>query len=207
MTILGKATNSYFCCPPGVLEVVYLASQLPSATGDNAVSEDELSSAGSALLHRAQSVDILAWALKARDTPSIASSAIGSRFRAGSAHRLAACLYIMQAAPPLQTSVGEEVVDVIMDDLHHTLEAIPSSDSNFKSTAWTTFVFGATAKSEERKAWVMDRMRQLAVAYPWGYLSTSMETLEILWALRTEGKLTRSWLPTLRDPEHNILVV
>lgn len=113
----------------------------------------------------------------------------------------------MQAAPPLQKLVGEEVMDVIMDDLHHALEAIPPSDSNFKSTAWPTFIFGATAKSGERRAWVMDRLRRLAVAYPWGYLNTSMETLEILWRLGAEGKFTTSWLPTLRDPEHNILVV
>ena len=207
MSILRKTTNSYFCCPPEVLEVVHLASHLSRTTGGNALHEDEHLSTGFELLQRAQSVDVLAWALKARDIPALATSAIGSRYRAGSAHRLAACLYVMQAVPSLQKSVGEEVLEVIMDDLHHTLEAIPSSDSNFKSTAWPTFIFGATAKSGERKTWVVDRIRRLAVAYPWGYLNTSMETLEILWSLEAEGKLKKGWLPTLRDPKHNILVV
>lgn len=207
MSILRKATNSYFCCPPEVLEVVHLASQMSRTTGNDDTVEDGLLSTGLDLLHRAQSVDVLAWALKAREIPDLASSAIGSRYRAGSAHRLAACLYIMQAAPSLQRSVGDEVVDVIMDDLQHTLEAIPPSDSNFKSTTWPTFIFGATAKSDERKTWVIDRLRRLAVAYPWRYLNTSMETLEILWSLEAEGKLKQGWLPTLRDPEHNILVV
>lgn len=207
MAVLGKTTNSYFCCPPEILEVVHLASQLPQTTSDDAPSEVELLSAGFDLLHRAQSVDVLAWALKAREIPALAPSAIGSRYRAATAHRLSACLYVMQAVPALQKSVGEEVVDVMMDDLHHTLEAIPPSDSNFKSTSWPTFIFGATAKSDERKAWVMDRLKRLAVAYPWGYLNTSMETLGVLWSLEAQGKLTKSWLPTLRDPEHNILVV
>lgn len=171
------------------------------------MSEDEHLSTGFDLLHRSQSVDVLAWALKARDILGLETSTIGSRYRAGSAHRLAACLYVMQAVPSLQRSVGEEVVGVIMDDLHHTLEAIPSSDSNFKSTAWPTFIFGATAKSSERKTWVVDRLRQLAVAYPWGYLNTSMDTLKILWSLEAEGKLERGWLPALQDPKLNILVV
>lgn len=207
MSILRKTKNSYFCCPPEVLEVVHLASHMSRSTGENALSEHEHLSTGFDLLHRSQSVDVLAWALKARDIPGLETSAIGSRYRAGSAHRLAACLYVMQAVPSLQRSMGQEVVDVIMDDLHHALEAVPLSDSNFKSTAWPTFIFGATAKSIERKAWVVDRLRRLAVAYPWGYLNTTMDTLEILWSLEAEGKLTKGWLPTLQDPEHNILVV
>ncbi|SPO04379.1 related to acriflavine sensitivity control protein ACR-2 [Cephalotrichum gorgonifer] len=207
MAILEKTTNSYFCCPPEVLEIVHLASQLPRETEENTGSSNEVSPAGAALLHRAQSVDVLAWALKIREVPALANTSIGSRFRAGSAHRLALCLYIMQAAPSVQRWVGKEVTDVMMDDLHRTLEAIPPTDSNFKSTSWATFIFGATAKSPERKAWVIDRLRRLAVAYPWGYLNTSMETLQILWGLEAEGKLTDNWLPTLRDPQHNILVV
>lgn len=202
MSILRKTTNSYFCCPPEVLEVVHLASHLSRSTG-----EDEHLSTGFELLRRSQSVDVLAWALRAREIPALETSAVGSRYRAGSAHRLAACLYVMQAVPSLQRSVGDEVVDAMMDDLHHTLESIPSSDSNFKSTAWPTFIFGATAKSSGRKTWVLDRLRRLAVAYPWGYLNTSMETLRILWSLEAEGKLTRGWLRTLQDPKHNILVV
>lgn len=208
MTVLEKTTNSYFCCPPEVLEIIHLASQLSLAPdASTGLGPRDGPSAGAELLHRAQSIDILTWALKIHETPALANTSIGSRFRAGSAHRLAACLYIMQAAPSLQEWVGEEVVEVMMDDLYHALEAIPPGDPNFKSTSWPTFIFGATAKTPERKTWVMDKLRRLALAYPWGYLNTSIETLQLLWGLDAEGKLPRSWLATLRDPQHNILVV
>ncbi|CAM1502448.1 Fc.00g044320.m01.CDS01 [Cosmosporella sp. VM-42] len=207
LAVLEKATNSYFCCPPDVLEILLLASQLPNTDVGNAVSAEMVTSAGAALYQRALNIDILAWARKVRDIPSLNNASVGSRFRAGSAHRLAACLYIVQAIPTLDTWLGEGMADVLVDDFYHSLACIPAPDPNFKATAWPTFIFGATAKTPERQAWVMDRLQQLVIMCPWGFLYTAMDTLRNLWRLEAEGKLSKSWLQTLRDPEMNFLIV
>lgn len=164
-------------------------------------------SAGTALYRRAQNVDVLAWAQRVRDIPSLANTSVGSRLRTGTVHRLAACLYIVQAFPSIETWLGDGVVDTLVEDFYHSLSCIPTDDPNIKATPWPTFIFGSTAKTPERQAWVMDRLKLLTTICPWGFLYTAMETLQRLWGLEAEGKLTKGWLQTLRDPEMNLLVV
>lgn len=206
MAVFRKATNSFFCCPPEVLEIILAASRLSHTTDDG----DDLAgavAAGAQLFQRAHSVDVFGWALQAHDAPaSMAGS--GSRYRTGSAHRLAACLYILQAIPLLQEVIGRELVDVITDDLRHYLDSIPPSDSNFKATSWPTFIFGATEETPEMRERVMARLEQLAIVYPWGFIYTAMEGLRLIWRLRDDGgQAGRGWLRTLRESEHDFLIV
>ena len=206
MAVFRKAINSFFCCPPEVLEIILAASRL-SHTIDGADDLSETVAAGAQLFQRAHSVDVFGWALRAPDAPASMTGS-GSRFRTGSAHRLAACLYILQAVPLLQEVIGNEMVDVITDDLRHYLDSIPPSDSNFKATSWPTFIFGATAETPEMRERVMARLEQLAIVYPWGFLYTAMEGLRLIWRLRDDGgEAGRGWLRPLRESENDLLIV
>lgn len=215
MSVLRKATNHFFCCPPEVLEIILSASRLSHATGDGdgdgGDGPSEAVAAGSQLFQRAHSVDVLGWSLRAHHASSPIGGKMtgsGSRFRTGSAHRLAACLYILQAVPPLHDVIGEELVDVITDDLRHYLDSIPPADSNFKATSWPTFVLGAAAEAPDMRERVMTRLEQLAIVYPWGFIYTAMEGLRQIWRLRDAGgEARKGWLLTLRQSEHDLLIV
>ncbi|KAJ6446893.1 poly(ADP-ribose) glycohydrolase [Purpureocillium lavendulum] len=121
-SILGRAAaNSYLCCPPEILAILHAASQLSNASTD-AHSTDEISSAGLALIQRAQAFDINGWANDVRNISYLQDAPVQSRIHAGSAHRLAACLYILQAIPSLSEMKGhEEVAEALSRDIFEHL--------------------------------------------------------------------------------------
>lgn len=215
MSIIRDATNSFMCCPPEVLEIIIEASKLSHAAQDSIGTDyAEIVDAAAELLHRAYGVDTLSWALESQCTTVPTDSTglmIGnaSRFRTGSAHRLAACLYILQAVPALQDTVEEGLIDAITDDLRQYLESIVPPDPNFKATTWPTFVFGATAESPDTRRWVIERLRQVIAVYPWGFLNTAMEGLGLIWQQRdmAGGNSSRSWLHVLRNGHYDFLMV
>lgn len=202
------AANSYFCCPPEMLQILYAASQIsngPSA----ASSQEDMTAAGLALVEKAKNFDIERWANDARSTPYLENVPIQSRIHAGSAHRLAGCLYILQAVPSVGGIVGSEFADTLRHELFTHLSSIPDDDPNFKATTWPTFIAGAETTDPESRVWVMDRLQRLVANCPWGFLYTAMDTLQVLWGLDTEGEdgKRRSWVQTLKDPSLNFLIV
>ncbi|GJN76991.1 hypothetical protein PLIIFM63780_000479 [Purpureocillium lilacinum] len=207
-SILGRAAaNSYLCCPPEILAILHAASQLSNASTD-AHSDDEIRAAGLALIQRAQAFDINAWANDVRNISYLQDAPIQSRIHAGSAHRLAACLYILQAIPSLSEMKGhDEVAESLSRDIFKHLSSIPDDDPNFKATTWPTFIVGAEATGRVRREWVMNRLRRLVVSCPWGFLYTAMDTLQVIWSLDGQNKGTRGWVQTLKDPKLNFLIV
>ncbi|XWW93736.1 hypothetical protein V2A60_001672 [Cordyceps javanica] len=205
-SILDRAAaNSYLCCPPAILQILHGASQLSNMPADT-VSSAEVEAAGLALLHQARSFDILAWANDARIVSYLDGIPIESRIHAGSAHRLAACLYILQAVPAVGAAVGPEFAQDLSREIYEHLASVPDDDPNFKATTWPTFIFGAEATDEKQRKWVMDRLQRLVVNCPWGFLYTAMETLPVIWSLDKE-KASRGWIQTLKDPDMNFLLV
>lgn len=201
------AANSYLCCPPEILAILHSASELSNIPSDVA-SEDDVRAAALALIQEAQAFDINAWANDLRNISYLQDAPIQSRIHAGSAHRLAACLYILQAIPSLSNMKNhEEVAEALSRDIFEHLSSIPDTDPNFKATTWPTFIAGAEASGRVRREWVMDRLQRLVVSCPWGFLYTAMETLQVIWDLDNKGKGTKSWVQTLKDPEMNFLIV
>lgn len=201
------AANSYLCCPPEILTILHSASQLSNVPSELA-SAQEIRDAGLALIQKAQSFDIHGWANDVRNVSYLQNAPIQSRIHAGSAHRLAACLYILQAIPPLSKMKNrDEVSEQLSRDIFEHLSSIPDEDPNFKATTWPTFIAGAEARGRARRNWVMDRLQRLVVSCPWGFLYTAMETLQVIWDLDNKGKATKSWVQTLKDPEMNFLIV
>lgn len=204
---MKRATaNSYLCCPPEILEILYSASQLSNVKTEDDATADEVAIAGAELLRQAQMFDIVAWAYDIHNIPYFHEIPVESRIHAGSAHRLAACLYILQAIPCVSTIVGDGVGETLSHDIFEHLSSIPDEDPNFKATTWPTFIAGAEATDPARRVWVMHRLQRLVVCCPWGFLFTAMETLQVLWGLGDE-RGDKSWVQTLKDPDLNFLIV
>lgn len=175
--------------------------------GHEVVSADMVTAAGAALLDRAQNFDVLPWVEQAPSVPFAHEDPVLSRFRVASAHRLATCLYILHAIPSMHTWVSDQVADTLLEELYHTLCSIPDDDTNFKATAWITFIFGASVKTPEMKQWVTARIKLLMLESPWGFLYAARDALQMLWSLDDEGRRTTSWVQTLRDMHVDFLVV
>jgi hypothetical protein len=206
--ILHRATpNSYLSCPPDILETLYSASQLSNVEAADEVSIADIASAGVALLRHAQGVDIPAWAETIHSIAKFANISIQSRIHAGSAHRISACLYILQAIPSVAALVDENLTAELSTELFTHLSSIPDEDPNFKATTWPTFIAGAGAKDQSVKDWVTDRLQRLVLHCPWGFLYTAREALQVIWNLEGEDVEGTSWVQMLKDSGQDFLIV
>ncbi|KAF5231347.1 hypothetical protein FAUST_9317 [Fusarium austroamericanum] len=139
---LARTDNSFFCCPPEVLDILRETAQLLHSESQGGVSSQGALMEFTNLLDRAQRLDVLKWA-KDR-VPDSNEVALWSSCRTGSAHRLATCLYIIQSAPALRTRMPDQVCKSLIQDLYDTLLPLPDEDPNFKATGWPTFIYGTT---------------------------------------------------------------
>lgn len=187
--------------------MIYAASQLSNMSAEDESIADQIAAKGAHLLQKAQAFDLEAWAYDIRNTPYLRDIPVESRIHAGSAHRLTACLYILQAIPCVGTIVGDGVADTLSRGIFEHLSSIPDEDPNFKATAWPTFIAGAEATDPARRTWVMYRLQRLVACCPWGFLFTAMETLPVIWGLADKDGAGKSWVQTLKDPDLNFLIV
>lgn len=208
-TLQNATANSYICSAPGILEILYAASLLSNVKIVDAACAAEVAIEGMDLLYRAQNFDIRAWAIDALNTPYLKDIPLESRIKAGSAHRLAACVYIVQAIQPVRDLVGDEMAAELHWAMCEQLRSIPPEDPNFKSTSWSTFIAGAGATTAEEREWAMDRLQKLVLCCPWGFFYTAMDTLQTIWKLDPHGKggMGRGWVQSLKDPEMSFLIV
>lgn len=202
VAILEKTENSYFCCPPDLLDILLLTSQVANPCPERVSSGSIVRDTGAALLKRAQNVDIFSWAWRIHDPDAIAS-----RVLAASAHQLSTCLYVLQSLLPIDDDAGDTYFQELVSSLYKVLSQIPDKDSNFKATVWPTFILGTIAQTVERQAWVMDRLRRLAIAFPWGFVYTAIDTLQVLWGLEEYKRSSKSWIQVLRDLKISFLIV
>ncbi|RKK16143.1 hypothetical protein BFJ66_g2011 [Fusarium oxysporum f. sp. cepae] len=209
LQILSKTTNSYYCCPPELLEIMLIAARLSNTKPDDVVSADMVTAAGAALLDRARNFEVIPWAqdIDLSTIPSTEQDPVLSRFRVATSHRLAICLYILHAIPAVGAWVGEDLADTIFAELHQVLSIIPDDDTNFKATTWVTFVFGACARTPEMKDWVTVQIKKLMLESPWGFLYAARDALQMLWSVQAEGMPMTSWVQTLRDLHMDFLIV
>ncbi|KAL6826268.1 fungal-specific transcription factor domain-containing protein [Trichoderma camerunense] len=205
--VLGKTVaNSYLCCPPELMEILHEASQLSnSVIGDE--SNEATTMAALALIDRAQAYDIYAWARDTARALDLPNDVMQSRMHAGASHRLAACIYILQAIPSAGERLGPEFAAFLTDDLLAHLNMMPVEDPNFKATTWPTFIIGAETRDPVRQKFIMERLRIMTTVCPWGFIHTAMETLQVIWNLAAEERGSKSWVQTLKDPEMNFLIV
>ncbi|KAI9172343.1 Acriflavine sensitivity control protein acr-2 [Paramyrothecium foliicola] len=207
LVLQKAAANSYQCCPPEILDILYSASRLSNTCTNGESSSEKAKADAAALLQKALEFDIAAWAYDVRNIPYLQNVPVQSRIHTSTAHRLAACLYILQVVPSLEAVVGANYADVLSQELYEQLASVPDDDPNFKATSWPTFIAGARETDPLKRTLIMDRLQRLMVQYPWGFMYTAMDTLRVLWGLDGEGKGSKSWVQTLKDPDLNFLMV
>ena len=198
--------TSYLSCPPGILQVILAASQLSSKSrfpDSPLLAADEALS----LIDQALCFDIDGWAAQLRRMPSVTD--IESRVHIASAHRSAACLYILQALP-LVRSVRPVDTDLLVDDILGHLAAIDVNDVYFKATSWPTFIAGAETKDAEKRTWTLKRLMEIWERVRWGYIFTAIEMLKATWAVRDSGRGANggvNWLQDIRGMGFESLIV
>ncbi|CAM1509496.1 Fc.00g032350.m01.CDS01 [Cosmosporella sp. VM-42] len=206
--ILARTSvNQYLCCPPEILQILLEATEI-SNHADGTDSAAQIAEAGAKLVERALAVDVHVWACAIRNIPCFSSIPVESRIHVGSAHRLTACLFILQAIPMASLLVST-TVDELCEEIHHHLTFIPPEDPNFKATPWQTFVLCASVTDPVIRKWALDRFKWIVERCPWGFLRTAYDTLQTLWKSDESDVHTadRMWVHKLRDSGQNFVIV
>lgn len=199
--------NSYLSCPAEILQIILVASQLSYETP---CTDWSLTAASEALsqIDQALAFNIPAWAARLQRA-NVAD--IDSRVHVASAHRSAACLYILQALPLVRT-VRVVDTDVLVDDILAHLAQIGEKDPYFKATSWPTFIAGAETRDAEKRAWSLGRLLAIWAICPWGYIFTAIEMLKATWHMQDAGgfggvDVGLNWLQGLKGMGFDYLIV
>ncbi|KAK1993440.1 hypothetical protein LX36DRAFT_252051 [Colletotrichum falcatum] len=210
-SVLGKAAaNSYLCCPPDILQILLAASQLSNRSAEDPDSAADVAQGAAQILQQALSFDVHDWAYEPRTISYFRHIPVESRIHAGSAHRLAACLYILHALPSVLMLVPVDREELESQMFYH-LSCIHDEDPNFKATCLPTFIAGAGVSDPERRKWILDRLKRLMIATPWGFIMTAMDTLQTIWnleeSLDPRTQTERTWVQKLKASNLNFLIV
>ncbi|KAL2272061.1 hypothetical protein VTJ83DRAFT_1432 [Remersonia thermophila] len=211
LCVLRRAeAHAYHCCPPEILQVMLEASSLcESSAPRNRIEHAET------LLLRACAFDVVHWVRNIRGLSD--RDDLGVRVSVASAHRAAACLYLLLAVPETAegTSFPSLTVDGLVREVLEHLEAVPVGHVHLKGTIWPTFVAGAQADDPAQRAWCAGRMRALGSsnpwACPWGYIRTAARVMEQLWEARDKaaaaGGTKSNWLMEVKRMRGKYLIV
>lgn len=203
-------TNSYLSCPSVLLQIMLSASCLcgvdpasPGEAGQLPMEQEAL-----LLAHRAESFDIAGWARLVQGVSP--HDDFESRVHVASAHKSAIRLYIHRAVPSARLLAAGDVEGLVCDIVHH-LSLIDVDDNLIKGTSWPTFIAGAESVDPGRRAWAAERLLMLWRLMPWGYISTALETLQVIWGMNglpdnSEGSPV-GWLQKLKNLGIEYIVV
>ncbi|KAF4587131.1 acriflavine sensitivity control protein acr-2 [Ophiocordyceps camponoti-floridani] len=205
--VARAAAHSYICCPGPILGILYEASQLSNAAGDD-TDAAAIHATGLALIRRAQEFDVEAWAGDDANFSALRLPSVQTRTHAGFAHRLAVCLYTMRAIPSLCSHESiQNSAKMLTEGIIRHVSAISSDDPNFKVVTWPTFVVGAESTSPATRDWAARKLDQLASTCPWGFLHTALEALHRLWGMESSEMESGCWVKKLKESEFHFLVV
>ncbi|RDA95573.1 hypothetical protein CP533_1268 [Ophiocordyceps camponoti-saundersi (nom. inval.)] len=196
--------NSYLSCPAEILQVILAASQLSYETPFTDQSPSALGLIGQAL-----AFDVPGWAARLRrqsadtDVPDMES-----RVHVASAHRSAACLYMLQALPLVRATRPVDA-DLLVSDILAHLVQIGSDDPYFKATSWPAFIAGVETREAEKRTWTMQRLLAIWNICSWGYILAAVEMLKATWAAQDRDALRSgvNWLQDLKDMGYDCLIV
>ncbi|KAL1836256.1 hypothetical protein VTJ49DRAFT_5387 [Mycothermus thermophilus] len=210
LSVLRRAeAHTYHCCPPEILNIILAASDLC----DDRTTPDRVEQAQSLLLH-GRSFDVVSWVRNIRGLSD--RDDLDVRVSVASAHRAAACLYVLLAVPEAAEgpSLPPLTVDGLVREVLKHLAAVPVNHVHLKGTIWPTFVAGAQADNPAQRAWCAGRMRALGSlnpwACPWGYIRTAARVMEQLWEARdtaAAGGMKPNWLMEAKRMRDKCLIV
>ncbi|KAH8902996.1 hypothetical protein BR93DRAFT_919671 [Coniochaeta sp. PMI_546] len=212
---------SYHCCPPTILQIVVWASRLGHCGNLDTLRrghrhQQDRAGIATSLLLQALAFDVQAWVGSISNLS--ADDDRDARVRLASAHRAAACLYIILISPVAVLHCrGERIsTETFVAEILGHLSFVPSDHVLFKGSVWPSFMAGAQTDDLEQRQWCMFRLRSMWQSSPWicpwGYVETAMGTLKSVWAARDALQLgeqkTWNWLKQLKESGHiNCLIV
>ncbi|EXM24630.1 hypothetical protein FOTG_08134 [Fusarium oxysporum f. sp. vasinfectum 25433] len=200
------ARNSFICCPAEILQIMWSTAMIlkdqPTLHGAYGSTEKGLK-----LMLSAMSFDVASWSCNIENVPRGRQvTDINSRTHSGYTHQMACCLYILYAIPSVRNFLPEGTEQGLEAGLMCHLRSITDEDPNFKTSFWPTFIAGAQTRNAHQQIWIKDRMIRQLRLFPWGFLYTAIETLQLIWEQRiVQSEL--NWLQILRNPEVSFLIV
>lgn len=207
---------SYHCCPPVILNSILSASRLYAQSINTSRAENSSRMATVStddLFEHARSLDVTAWVHGIRGLSP--DDDLEARIRLASAHRAAACLYILLARPDIQERPPDrdDLDDLVREILSH-LAFIPVRHVLLKGIVWPTFMAGAQTDNLHQRKWCLERLDAVSSinpwVCPWGYVRTAMEMMQHVWETRKrepEPEGNTDWIRRLKDmPEPSLIV-
>ncbi|KAI1008356.1 hypothetical protein LB504_001266 [Fusarium proliferatum] len=202
------ARNSFICCPAEILQILWSTAIILQRQSANNDDVDGMAAKGLELFMNAMTFNVETWSQDIQQVPlGRQVTDISSRIHTGYTHQMASCLYIMYAIPSVRSFLPENTEQDLEQGLIFHLRHITDEDPNFKTSFWPTFIAGAQTSEPSQQAWIMDRMKRQSRLFPWGFLYTAMETLELIWRERANAPDGLNWLEILRSPEVSFLIV
>ncbi|KAK3994323.1 acriflavine sensitivity control protein acr-2 [Cladorrhinum sp. PSN332] len=206
--VLRRAeAHSYHCCPPVMLEIIMATSRLSRAAEGLEKTAEALG-----LLKRALLFPVEEWVHSIRGL-SLEEDDLAVRVSLASAHRAAACLYILLTVPEVE-SLGILSLDGLVQEVKGYLSEVPTDHILLKGTVWPMFMAGAQTVDAEQREWYLERLGTVWAKNPWicpwGYIRTAVEMLKELWA--TRDKVGRdvegwNWLHEMKARREKCLIV
>ncbi|KAK4223439.1 acriflavine sensitivity control protein acr-2 [Podospora fimiseda] len=209
--VLRRAeAHSYHCCPPVILQVIMSTSRLSTL-------DDEVERLNGALelLERAMMFPVEEWVHSIRGL-SLEEDDLSVRVSLASAHRAAACLYILLSAPEVEGVLeGRLTLDGLVQEVKGFLSEVPTDHILLKGTVWPMFMAGAQTDDKEQREWYLERLGTVWAKNPWicpwGYIRTAVEMLKELWAVRDKVGGERgkgwNWLHEMKARREKCLIV
>ncbi|KAI0006744.1 fungal-specific transcription factor domain-containing protein [Xylariaceae sp. FL0662B] len=250
-TLLRTEANSYHSCPSFLLYILLRASCLARAVKSegSGIMNDRQMQSFIDLFQAAQDFDADFWAVEmsaqnAQILGHVDELELQYRRHISTTYRAAVCLYVLLVAPELQAEIhrrashgksGDSLptfpnTDDLAATILRQLSFIPTNSPLFKFATWPLFLTGVETADAARRAWVLERLRDMRDLCPWGMLTSTMETLMEIWQLRDNALTTQvsdvsgcgldgqslvpqhrrsdsDWLLQLRDIEIDCLIV
>ncbi|KAI1820714.1 fungal-specific transcription factor domain-containing protein [Xylaria intraflava] len=201
--------NSYHSCPARLMGILLQTARITQHIktsgyrSPNTAHMDVYLS----LLKEAETFDVNGWAAGVSRhivgmLGVVNEQELALRRHAAATYRATVCLYILLVAPGLPAEIRRRAqlghqdtaslpTTLATEDLTATifreLSFIPKTNPLFKFTLWPVFLMGIDAVSEDHRAWVVERLRAMRDAYPWGIIPSAMEVLARVWKLRDGG--------------------
>ncbi|KAJ2895147.1 acriflavine sensitivity control protein acr-2 [Zalerion maritima] len=176
-------TNLYLCCPQEILWIILYASHLASCIAAEGMTEVYFNCALQ-LLDKALAFDIPGWTARLKKGVGTKSDLV-SKQHVASAHRSAACTYILNLIPAIRPFSQVPLESLVAESIGH-LSSVKKSDPDFKGTPWPTFMTGLNVKDLDTRSWLLQRLVTVFEKCPWGYILTAVQVLQDSW-MKVDG--------------------
>ncbi|KAK4196412.1 fungal-specific transcription factor domain-containing protein [Triangularia verruculosa] len=213
-TLEKAEAHSYHCCPPVMLETILATSRL---FHDHLSAPQDRVKRALELLSRAKKFDVVNWVYAIQGL-SLEQDDLCVRVSLASAHRAAACLYILLCVPDALRALGLVSLEPLVLELRGYIAQVPLDHVLLKGIVWPVFMAGAQTNETSQRNWYVERLESVWAKNPWicpwGYIRTAIEMMKEIWEARAAMKMAGledlggwNWLAALKSKREQCLIV